>query len=99
MALFTQFQHRKRRAGSALLGAQTKQMKADIHPNYGFMTVVMTNGTSYQTRSTMGGEGKSLALDIDPSVHPAWTGSTNTLLDRGGRVARFKDKFAGFMKK
>jgi large subunit ribosomal protein L31 len=75
-------------------------MKAETHPNYELMTVVMTNGTTFQTRSTMGGEGvKPLALDIDPTVHPAWTGSTNTLLDRGGRVARFKDKFAGFMKK
>jgi large subunit ribosomal protein L31 len=79
--------------------AQDITMKSETHPNYDFMTVVMTNGTTYQTRSTIGGEGKSLALDIDPSVHPAWTGSTNTLLDRGGRVARFKDKFAGFMKK
>jgi large subunit ribosomal protein L31 len=79
--------------------AQDITMKSETHPNYDFMTVVMTNGTTYQTRSTIGGDGKSLALDIDPSVHPAWTGSTNTLLDRGGRVARFKDKFAGFMKK
>ncbi|GIU66283.1 50S ribosomal protein L31 [Candidatus Phycosocius spiralis] len=74
-------------------------MKADTHPNYDFITIVMTNGTSYRTRSTMGGAGKSLSLDIDPSVHPAWTGSTNTLLDRGGRVARFNDKFAGFITK
>ena len=74
-------------------------MKADTHPNYDFITIVMTNGTTYQTRSTMGGEGKSLSLDIDPTVHPAWTGSTNTLLDRGGRGARFKDTVAGFIKK
>jgi large subunit ribosomal protein L31 len=75
-------------------------MKAETHPNYEFMTVVLTNGTTFKTRSTIGGaDAKPLALDIDPSVHPAWTGSTNTLLDRGGRVARFKDKFAGFMKK
>jgi ribosomal protein L31 len=37
-------------------------MKADTHPNYDFITIVMTNGTTYQTRSTMGGEGKSLTL-------------------------------------
>jgi large subunit ribosomal protein L31 len=83
----------------ARASAQDITMKSETHPNYDFMTVVMTNGTTYQTRSTIGGDGKSLSLDIDPSVHPAWTGSTNTLLDRGGRVARFKDKFAGFMKK
>jgi large subunit ribosomal protein L31 len=74
-------------------------MKSATHPNYEFLTVVMTNGTSYQTRSTMGGEGKVLNLDIDPTSHPAWTGGNTTMLDRGGRVSRFKDKFGGFFKK
>ncbi|MEO1067295.1 MAG: 50S ribosomal protein L31, partial [Pseudomonadota bacterium] len=27
----------------------------------------------------------------------AWTGGNQALLDRGGRVSRFKDKFKGFM--
>ena len=29
-------------------------MKQDTHPDYHFITVVMTDGTSYQTRSTYG---------------------------------------------
>ena len=29
-------------------------MKAEIHPNYHTITVVMTDGTEYQTRSTWG---------------------------------------------
>ncbi|MFY8031740.1 MAG: 50S ribosomal protein L31 [Devosia sp.] len=70
-------------------------MKNDIHPDYHMITVVMTNGTSYQTRSTYGKEGDTLQLDIDPSTHPAWTGVTGNLLDRGGRVSRFKEKFKG----
>jgi len=57
----------------------------------------MTDGTSFQTRSTMGKEGATLALDIDPKSHPAWTG-VSSVLDRGGRVSRFKDKFKGFVK-
>jgi large subunit ribosomal protein L31 len=73
-------------------------MKADIHPSYEFITVQMTDGSTYRTRSTMGGEGKTLNLDIDPKSHPAWTG-TQTMIDRGGRVSRFKDKFGGFFKK
>jgi large subunit ribosomal protein L31 len=73
-------------------------MKPEGHPDYHFITVVMTDGTEYQTRSTYGKEGARLALDIDPRVHPAWTGGTTTLLDRGGRVARFNDKFKGFLK-
>ncbi len=72
-------------------------MKAEGHPDYHFITVVMTDGTEYQTRSTYGKEGDRLVLDIDPTTHSAWTGDTNTLLDRGGRVSRFKDKFKGFM--
>ncbi|MFN3536715.1 MAG: 50S ribosomal protein L31, partial [Brevundimonas sp.] len=32
-------------------------MKKDTHPDYHFITVVMTDGTTYQTRSTYGKEG------------------------------------------
>ena len=34
-----------------------------------------------------------------PKSHPAWTGGDQQMLDRGGRVSRFNDKFGGFMKK
>jgi large subunit ribosomal protein L31 len=70
-------------------------MKAEIHPDYHRIKIVMTNGTEYWTRSTYGKEGDTLNLDIDPTSHPAWTGTTGTLLDRGGRISRFKDKFKG----
>ncbi|MGF1456397.1 MAG: 50S ribosomal protein L31 [Alphaproteobacteria bacterium] len=73
-------------------------MKKDTHPDYHMITVVMTDGTTFQTRSTYGSAGDSLQLDIDPTSHPAWTGGQQTLLDRGGRVSRFKDKFKGFVK-
>jgi large subunit ribosomal protein L31 len=69
--------------------------KTDIHPDYHTIKVVMTNGTEYMTRSTYGKEGDTLNLDIDPSTHPAWTGGTQTMLDRGGRVSRFNSRFAG----
>ena len=73
-------------------------MKADTHPNYDFITVTMTDGTVYKTRSTMGGEGAVLNLDIDPKSHPAWTGGTLQVAERG-RVSKFNDKFKGFLKK
>jgi len=94
MTRFPRFRHR-----SAIGAAATQEgidMKADTHPDYHMITVVMTNGTEYETRSTYGKEGDRLVLDIDSSSHPAWTGGTSTL-DRGGRVSRFKDKFKGFM--
>lgn len=69
--------------------------KAGIHPDYHTITVVMTDGTEYATRSTYGKEGDKLNLDIDPTTHPAWTGGTQHMLDRGGRVSRFNTRFAG----
>ena len=67
-------------------------MKEKIHPDYHKITVVMTDGTSFETRSTWGKEGASMRLDIDPKTHPAWTGVRQSI-DRGGRVQRFKDRF------
>ena len=70
-------------------------MKADIHPDYHMITVKMTDGTTYQVRSTWGKEGDTMSLDIDPNSHPAWTGGSAKLMDTGGRVSRFKSKYAG----
>lgn len=68
-------------------------MKAEIHPDYHTIKVVMTDGTEYSTRSTWGKEGDTMNLDIDPLSHPAWTGGNQNLLDRGGRVSKFKNRF------
>ena len=70
-------------------------MKSGIHPDYHFITVEMTDGSKYQTRSTWGKEGDVLHLDIDPTAHPAWTGGTGRMLDAGGQVARFNKRFGG----
>ncbi len=67
--------------------------KTGIHPDYHTSKVVMTDGTEYVTRSTLGKEGDTLNLDIDPKTHPAWTGGSQQLLDRGGRVSRFNSRF------
>lgn len=71
-------------------------MKKDIHPDYHTITVVMTDGTSFETRSTWGSEGDTLTLDIDPKSHPAWTGGTGRLVDTGGQVAKFNKRFSEF---
>ena len=68
-------------------------MKADTHPDYHMIKVVMTNGETFMTRSTYGEEGATLHLDIDPNTHPAWTGGSQQLLDRGGRLSRFNTRF------
>ena len=68
-------------------------MKKDIHPDYHEITVVMTDGTTYTTRSTYGKAGDTVKLDIDPNTHPAWTGGQQRLVDTGGQVAKFNTRF------
>ncbi len=70
-------------------------MKKDLHPDYHLIDVKMTDGTVVQMKSTWGKEGDQLALDIDPSSHPAWTGGSQKLMDTGGRVSKFKKKYEG----
>ena len=72
-------------------------MKKDTHPDYHKITVEMTDGTTFETRSTWGKEGDTLKLDIDPSSHPAWIGGGVKILDRDGRVGKFNKKFEGFL--
>lgn len=69
-------------------------MRKDIHPDYHKITVVMTDGTEYETFSTYGKEGDRLVLDVDPTQHPAWTGGNQAFLARDGRVSRFNQKFS-----
>jgi large subunit ribosomal protein L31 len=71
-------------------------MKNEIHPDYHEITVVMTDGSSYKTRSTYGKPGDTLRLEIDSKSHPAWTGGQQRLNDTGGQLARFNKRFSGF---
>jgi len=69
-------------------------MKKGIHPEYHEINVVMTDGSSFKTRSTWGKAGDTLRLDIDPKSHPAWTG-LHRLIDSGGQLAKFQKRFQG----
>ncbi len=71
-------------------------MKKDIHPRYHEITVVMTDGSEFKTRTTMGKPGETVRLDIDPLSHPAWTG-VQKLMDTGGQLSKFNKRFAGFI--
>ena len=71
-------------------------MKKDIHPDYHEINVVMTDGTTFRTRSTWGAPGDTLTLDVDPSSHPAWTGGATRIVDSGGQVAKFRNRFGDF---
>ena len=67
-------------------------MKKDTHPDYHEINVVMTDGSSFKTRSTYSKPGATLKLDIDPKSHPAWTG-VHRLMDTGGQLAKFKNRY------
>ena len=73
-------------------------MKTDIHPDYHEITVVMTDGSTFKTRSTYGKEGDTLHLDVDSKSHPAWTGGTVQLVERG-QVEKFNRRFQNFRRK
>ncbi len=92
-------------ARAPFIGASQRPLKSiegtpvktteDFHPDYHMVKIVMTDGTEYTTYSTYGKEGDTITLDIDPRTHPAWTGGNQQVMDRGGRVSRFKKKFEG----
>ncbi|MDI9589937.1 MAG: 50S ribosomal protein L31 [Acidobacteriota bacterium] len=63
-------------------------MKQGIHPNYVECTVRCTCGNTWKTRSTK----SEIVVDLCDKCHPFYTG-TQKLVDTGGRVQRFSDKF------
>ena len=71
-------------------------LKKDIHPDYHEITVKMTDGSSFTTRSTLGNPGEEIKLDVDPHSHPAWTGGAHRLVDTGGQLAKFNKRFKDF---
>lgn len=65
-------------------------MKKGIHPYYHTIEVVMTDGTTFKTRSCY--KGDRLVLEIDSKSHPFFTGK-QVLVDTAGRVERFNKRF------
>ena len=65
-------------------------MKKGIHPQYGLCTVRCTCGNTWVTRSTV----SEMTVDLCDKCHPFYTGQQK-LVDTGGRVQRFSNKFGG----
>jgi large subunit ribosomal protein L31 len=66
-------------------------MKKGIHPDYHVVEFVMTDGSTFKTRSCMSGD--RVTLEIDSKSHPFFTGK-QVLVDTAGRVDRFNKRFA-----
>ena len=65
-------------------------MKKNIHPYYHTIDVVMTDGTTFKTRSCY--KENRMVLEIDSKSHPFFTGK-QVLVDTAGRVDRFNKRF------
>jgi len=66
-------------------------MKADIHPKYSDVKATCSCGNVIQTRSTLC---KDFHVEVCSACHPFYTGKQK-VLDSGGRIDRFKKRFAG----
>ncbi len=64
-------------------------MKKGIHPFYHVVEVVMTDGTTFKTRSCY--KADRMVLEIDSKSHPFFTGK-QVLVDTAGRVDRFQKR-------
>jgi len=65
-------------------------MKNDIHPEYKETTVTCGCGETFNTRSTI--SSGSLFVEVCSVCHPFYTGKQR-ILDTGGRVAKFEERF------
>lgn len=72
---------------------EVKTMKEGIHPKYNEAIVRCVCGETFTTGSTK----KELKVEICSKCHPYFTGKQK-LVDTGGRVDRFKKRYANLAK-
>ena len=65
-------------------------MKPEIHPNYVAINVTCGCGNTFETKSTLG---EDLTVEVCSNCHPFYTGKQK-MLDSGGRVDRFRKRYA-----
>lgn len=65
-------------------------MKQGIHPQYVECTVTCSCGNTFKTHATV----SEMRVELCNECHPFYTGQQK-LVDTGGRVQRFADKFGG----
>ena len=65
-------------------------MKAEIHPAYKEIKVTCSCGNEFTTRSTLD---EDLLIEVCSACHPFYTGKQK-IVDTGGRVDKFRKKYA-----
>ena len=68
---------------------EINDMKEAIHPAYQEIKVTCSCGNSFVTRSTMK---QDMSVDVCSVCHPFYTGKQK-LVDTGGRVEKFRQKY------
>lgn len=64
-------------------------MKSEIHPEYVLATVHCSCGNQFTTRATQ----DEIRVELCNECHPFYTGKQK-LVDTGGRVERYKQRYA-----
>jgi len=64
-------------------------MKKGIHPEYHQTTITCGCGNVIEAGSTK----KDIRTEICSACHPFYTGSKSRMVEKGGRVDRFKQKY------
>lgn len=64
-------------------------MKEGIHPKYEKTTITCACGNVIETKATK----NDVRVEICSACHPFYTGSRQRMVDKGGRVERFKKKY------
>ena len=65
-------------------------MKKGLHPDYTMLTVTLTDGSTMETRSTLGAD--TLRTEVDAKNHPFYTGKRQ-FVDTAGRVEKFRRRY------
>ncbi|MCC5927554.1 MAG: 50S ribosomal protein L31 [Bacteroidetes bacterium] len=67
-------------------------MKEGIHPEYKEVTVQMSDGSEFVTRTTMKTKDGIYKTEVDSKNHPFYIGS-DKMINAAGRVDKFNKKY------
>lgn len=63
--------------------------------DYHNITVILNDGSQFQTKSCFGQEGSVIKPEVDPTNHPAWrTDGSNSINTKNKQLEKFNNKFA-----
>ena len=70
-------------------------MKKGIHPPCGTITVIKTDGQTFETKSCLSMKYSQYYLEMDPESHPAWSKQNRFSGPSVGNVRKFEKQYPG----